>query len=273
MKGLLFGRSVQWSCGQAMLAERNPHLWLQYLLLGLDVEIDCNVVVPTQWSLLYTQQRTLLLCRLWQEHSPAFGASQMEVLEKQEQCLVSCAVCAASLPYHDRLPYQMALRLVAGAETYDVLLGMLCRSCQTTPWHTLLPTTLEIYPALCLAIARLAFEQPLNEDDDPVAQYLERIDWLNDYVPTVLAATQGLRCAHCGHIKKRKQLQVCPWGCEAVNFCRAGPCLETAAYYHERGLCAALKEGRLFHVLEATIVDITGQPHEISSWRTHLSLL
>jgi hypothetical protein len=259
MKGLQFGSTLSWSCGQTMLAERNPHIYLQYLLMGPDADIECNLVVPTQWGLLYTPQRTTTFRQLWEQHLPPFGAAEMEVLEKQEQCLASCAVCALALPYDSRLPYQMALRLVADKDSYDVLLGMLCRKCETTAWYKLLRTTLDIYPALCLVLAKLAFAEPVS------GQYLERIDRLNDQIPTVLATTQGLRCVHCGALRKSEALKGCPGGCPSVSFCGDAHCIEMADCYHRYGICTALKEYHLFHSLEATIVDITGQPYGIYS--------
>lgn len=261
-----------------MLAESNPHLYLQYLLLGLDTNIETHVVVPTQFSLLYSEERTLLLCRIWQRHSPPLSSSKLEVLEKQEHCLTCCAICCVPLDYHSKLPYQMALRIVAGPDanashadapptwSYDVLLGMLCRQCQTTGWHALLPITLTSYPAICLVLAKMAFDEPLDADDDVHAQYLERIDWLNDRAAAVVAIVHGQwRCAHCAQHRKRKQMTLCPWGCEGVVFCRSGPCLEAAAHYHPHGLCQALKEGCLFHVTDAVLVDISGRTHGFSS--------
>jgi len=281
MKGLVVSNSINWRCAQAMLAERNPHLYLQYALLGLDTNIEAHIVVPTQYSLLYSEERTLALCRIWQQHSPQLGAARMEVMQKQERCLTCCAMCSAELAYSARLPYQMALRIVAGPDaasatpmptpkpttwSYDVLLGMLCRRCQTAPWHTLLPTTLAVYPAICLLLARLAFASPLDhhvdDDGDMCLQYLQRIDALNDHCSTVVATTHNARCAHCGQHKRHRELTPCPWGCACVDYCRGGACQEAAAYYHPEGLCVALKEGHLFHVTHAVIVDITGATYK-----------
>src|SRR6185437_2920293 len=102
MKGLFVSgaSNIDWDGARAMLAERNHHLYLQYLLLGFDVDIECHLVVPMQYGAMYTACRTRLLNERWQQHKPALDAARLEVLEKQERCLTCCAVCGVALEYN-----------------------------------------------------------------------------------------------------------------------------------------------------------------------------
>lgn len=274
MKGFFFARNIDWQYAHAMLGERNAHLYLQYLLLGLNADLECHWVVPTQWGLVYSEERTQLLRKLWQGHG------HQEVFEKQERCMTCCAACLAELKYCKTRPYQMALRIVVGhvqlaspreddeasasSWQYDLLLGMLCYRCQTAPWHTLVQTDLHIYPVLCAALKKWAFADALRSNDELAAQYLERIDRLNDCVPLLLAATQGARCAHCQLQSER--IVDCSV-CHCVAYCVAGDCARAASFYHsmprsDDGMCERLKKGNLFHTLDALYIDIlSGEAH------------
>jgi hypothetical protein len=267
MKGLTLGSRIDWPCAQALLGEDNPHLFLQYLMLGMDSDIESHLVVPTQWSMLYTATRTFLLCKIWQKN--AFVANNQErlnVLEKQESCLTRCAICCDQLRYHEVLPYQVALRIVGGYEesddswNYSMLICMLCRKCQTTPWYTLVPTDLAIYPLLCVALSRWCFAAPIDANADITAQYLKRIDWLNDLVRPVLLLTMGgNRCAHCQHRDEDEtRFVACKGGC-GLSYCRRGDCLAKSGYYHGLGMCEQLAAGELFHTGAAVSIDITGE--------------
>lgn len=266
MRGLSLGARIDWQCAQALLGEDNPHLFLQYLMIGMDADIETHLIIPTQWSLLYTPARTLLLCRLWQ--SNAFIANSQErlnVLEKQESCLTRCAICSEQLRYHEVLPYQMALRIVGGYEesddswNYSILVCMLCRKCQTTPWYTLVPTDLRIYPLLCVALSKWSFAAPLDVTTDMSEQYLKRIDWLNDLVlPVLLLTAGGNRCAHCQHQDEdATRFVACKAGC-GLSYCRRGECLAKSTYYHGLGMCQQLLAGELFHTGRIASIDITG---------------
>lgn len=231
-----------------------------------------HLIVPTQFSMFMNTDYLMQISFAWEK---AGEIADKDVLFRQEDCMSMCCVCLTSITLNERIPYQVALRVIGNVHikskewSYDILMCMLCRKCQTSPWHSLLEVDLRNYIPLCRTISENGFKMPISvtldgtdRDEFNVGKlYLVRFNHLNLLTSIIVDDTiyHGKHyCHHCKKTKSRKNnVKLCT-GCESVYFCME-PCRELASIYHDKWLCKNLRKGLLFNVRDTYFISASGQ--------------
>lgn len=265
-------RSADWKYyNSALLDQQNPHLFFEGLASGSSMSVRLHLIIPTTFGLTLNVERNHAVAYAWDTQTPRHA--NKAILYKQEYFTCGCALCKRSVTTNERIPYQVALRIIITTPrelsdhvmpetlTYDVFMCILCRKCQNTPWHTLIPIHDDNYSMICASIATCAFSKPLTVPQrDPAPYYLERLGELNDLqlLPHFLygALKLNARCIYCGCTDKER-LTLCP-NCLCVSVCCSDRCIDLGCMQHTDWMCERLREVGVFDVAHARCVDETG---------------
>jgi hypothetical protein len=299
MRGLILPSepdSIGWHhAAKHISSESNSHEFLEALLMGRDRKVYAHLIVPTCFSIMMDDKRHATMDALIQNMS----AFELCVLMRQEDVMTSCAACMEPIAVLDQAVYrryQLAIRIIgavatagedadAVAWTYDVALGILCRSCQTSVWRNLLLVSESDYASIAQAIRDFAFTESINIDQFMDAEmygpdqhtitsmglldsYIMRLERLNlRHHEAFLQAVQcdaddAMICAHCA---RAHHVHVIPCRkCKATWFCnRISPdtrlgygmtCVALAKVYHGPA-CREIRKRKIFHLHQAWYVD------------------
>jgi len=260
-----------WDCARLLLDETNPHTFLEWLLLGPDLNVNLHLLIPTQWGFLLNQARRDKISSIINHNQ-----DKCQVLQKQQDHISSCVRCAKKLEDHPSKPYQMVLRIASGQSigdvwNYDFLFSFFCYECQTVKTCALLLSSDAIYTALSKCIFQYGFSEafaPNVRDLSLLDAYLERFILLNHFEESILETTMFISqyCYHCG--QRKKKLRACN-ACGIVRFCKKGECFAKSHKdgYHQNHLCLALREKSLFHVDKALFISRKGQLGEVNLYK------
>lgn len=277
--------AVDWPFAQEHLRELNGHKFIEALIMGRKRKVYAHVIIPTSCSILMDEARhkAMAAAILRQNHH--------KILLKQDSVTTCCAMCCGQVLTAERKPYQMAIRLIGAIEpdcttwSYDVVIGILCRTCETRPWRSLMTVKETDFVAIADCIERYGFREPLSVeqfmDDDCygpnqflvssmalVESYVYRMDNVNAFTSEAMKymqtdAEDASVCYHCNRAS-HVDLMECP-DCKTVSFCtlpsidkRMGnsglSCFELSQIYHAP-LCLEIKRNRLFHTECAVYVE------------------
>jgi hypothetical protein len=292
MRGLILPSQknvVDWDYAQDSLSTVDDATFLEILVMGRTRTVYSHLIVPTCMCLFLDEQRNRTMARVISE-APL---SYVPVLLKQDSIISSCAFCSHPIRTDNLRPFQMAVRLIGAADnktmawTYDVLLGILCRTCETHKWRSLLPVSEASYLGIAQVIADYGFresmcvEQFVDSDrfgPDPFdvasmalsESYLARLIKVNDVAAAAIAyimadQSDAAICGHCGRASHTNVMACAE--CNAVSFCstpsfdtRLGPsvtCFALGQIYH--GLvCKEIREGHLFYIEHARYITRKG---------------
>jgi hypothetical protein len=260
-----------WECARFLLDEKNPHTFLEWLLLGPDRNVKLHLLIPTQWGFLLNPSRREKINTVINQH-----VEKSLVLQKQQEHILSCARCMKKLEEHPSKPFQVVLRIASGQSVgdiwnYDFFFCFLCYDCQTVKTCSLLLSSDAIYPVLSRCISKFGFSEafaPNMKETGLLDAYLERFILLNQFQEIILESTMYISqyCYHCGQHKRR--LRTCEQ-CGIIRFCTKGDCYEkaTKGNYHQDHLCKALRERSLFHVDEALFISERGELVEANLYK------
>ncbi len=245
----------------------SPHLFLEKLIAGPEKIITHHLIIPTQFGMFYDFLHLSNLTRAFD--SCKIDEQNWHVIIRQEECMSRCCTCLEEIEMDERLPYQVALRVIGTMQLhtrdwiYDILICMVCRTCATTTWKSLILIDYFHYVPLCKAILEFGFKHKIDivPSEETLSDiYMRRYAHLNTLIPDVIERTlfHGHHyCQVCRKIKTRKNnVKQCD-GCHAVYFCE-GHCKNLAMRYHDTLLCKELQLGRLFHVDQAYSVSHDG---------------
>ncbi len=281
--------AVDWPFAQENLRESIGHLFLEALIMGRKRQVFAHVIVPTCLGILLDEARHMSMAKA------ILKQSHHKILLKQDSIMTSCARCLGQVPSAERKPYQMVVRLIGALEkekgptwSYDAVLGILCRQCETLTWRSLMLVKETDYVAIAEVIEEHGFRSPLSVEQfmdvkrhGPdvftissmalVESYVYRLDQANE---KTREAIQAIRtdmddapvCYHCNRAS-HVDLKYCRT-CKAVAFCSdASPdvrlgqtdmsCYELAQIYHGP-LCNEIRKNKLFHTEQSMYVERDG---------------
>jgi hypothetical protein len=253
----------------------NDSLYLEKLFYNSQ-DVILHLVIPTQFGILLNQKRNDTVYKQIKKFTKKLPYEfnhelVYTVFLVQETIMLSCCFCRNLSRKDEKKPYQVVIRfivaLVNNELLHTTLFNIICRKCQTSPWHALYL----IDHSMCPFISEKLDELQLSNELDPKKiigpEYLKRFSMLNCFIPEILILFEKDKCYHCKRHDKNPKL--CN-KCKCVWFCteRSGDkrfnyqdetCETLSLLYHDEWLCKELEAGYLFHVLDARYIDPNGQ--------------
>jgi hypothetical protein len=220
----------------------NPHLFYEHVL-----ETDCRLlvlahaIVPTTFCSYLTRAREKTKADDV-SRSYLLGVEEGNKAKKREMFYNTCAICCAMLRVRDRVPYQVALRIIGGLSPddewkYDLQLALLCNKCKTcNPYMSCWEIRDSDHDVVLKNISNHGFgkvldmepfiksAKPGKELDALLEGYLARLDLVNEQAELIMTALMvgedddWVRCGYCLHYVQREFVTCCS-DCRSVSFC------------------------------------------------------
>jgi hypothetical protein len=281
--------SAWWSNKCKYIKEKNGHLFLEKLFFDdeLGDMVNLHMLIPTQWGLHINKKRNETafntVKHFIKKNRGKFNEDEVySVMLLQESFMISCIICNTPCKRDSVKPYQVVVRLMGGFKNgsswcYELLFHVLCRKCQSEPWHALLLITNDHCDKIQVLMDQVILGDQLDGNDLVGPEYLKRFAEMNEkYIDILCSISVDNSVCGCYHCKRHGKnnpnlVEICP-KCRCVYFCCDGTsgdkrirgtyleektCMELSHIYHDP-MCRQLVAKYLFHVLDAFYVLHTG---------------
>ncbi len=256
-----------WKAKANYISETNAGPFFEKLFFD-DEDILLHVLIPTQLGLFLNKKRNEGTFKARKQIKSPEGKA---LILYQDTHLISCVICRTGLFLDQKKPYQVMLRIIAGGSgeeiRFEYIFQVLCRKCQSVPFHSLVYVDLySNYNNFVAAMELCGGLSDMKKDNLFIPEVVSRLKSI--FIPSFLYTvdpTLATCCYHCG--KHDKKLTLCPDGCGTLYFCceatnpkeNTRSCLEFSRIYHPWGACAALSVERLFHMGCMLFVEADGK--------------
>lgn len=241
-----------------VVGEIVSHIFYERLFFDTADTVYLHMLVPTQFGMYLNKRRNDIVFKTVKQHFQKNKNIPLPdgkaLLLYQESFNISCVICKEPCFVDARKPYQVMFRVIGGYDLdnnwkYEFIIQVLCRTCQSVPFHSLLYVDLETHhQVLVEAFDKFGVTGPFQPDDVLGEELIRRFHQIPipEFVQFV-DPTLANNCYNCG-----KPGGAACSGCKAVHFCSNGgdkrvTCLDAADIYHNRWLCCFLQDGQLFH--------------------------
>lgn len=194
--------------------------FMERLMLGACYYPLVHILIPTCFGVFLDEHRDEKLRYTERQFHPNKAA--ILTMNHQDGIFRRCCVCTTHLKTNARVPYQVAMRVVAGWHRdsvlkwhYDGATALLCRRCQTRSWLRLLLGGDAVYNILMSLVNELCFADQMSVPRSPehtteaalcirlTRIYLERLSRVNTesnrmrVMSTVVRYRREQVCDHC----------------------------------------------------------------------------